>query len=359
MGSTRALYAVVMAGGSGTRFWPASREARPKQFLAIAHERALLDETVRRLDGLVPMENVLVVAGAAHAELVRETLPDLRERNLLLEPAPRNTLPCVALAALEIARRDPEATQIVLPSDHVIEPTEAFQSTLRAAAVVAGDEGALVTIGVRPSHPATGYGYIEAGRAVSDVLGSEVFEVARFVEKPTAERAREFVAQGGFFWNAGIFVWTTEAIRAALEVHAPRTLAALAGVGSAAPDDLAAVYASIEAVSVDVGVMEKAGSVRVLPIAYTWSDVGSWSALVEVLAADETGNLRAGGGTLVTEDARGNVVYAQDGHLTALVGVEDLVVVHARGATLVVPKERAQDVRLIVERLSRLAPDKL
>lgn len=347
---------MIMAGGSGTRFWPASRAARPKQFLAVTSERSLLEETVLRLEGLVPLERILIVTARAHADLVREVLPDLPPANLLAEPAGRNTLPCIALAAAELQRRAPDSVQIVLPADHVIEPREAFQTTLRAAAAVAVDSQALVTLGVRPTHPATGFGYIEAGAAAGEVHGSEVFHVRRFVEKPDADEAASFLAAGGFFWNAGIFAWTTAAIRAALAEHAPQTLTAL---DAAAPADLDQVYANLNSEPIDKGVMEKAGDVRVLPIAYSWNDVGSWSALADVLASAEDGNVSAGGTRLVTHDAHGNIVYAEGGSVTALIGVEDLVVVHAGGATLICPKDRAQDVRAIVEELRGSDPDKI
>ncbi|MCP3917019.1 MAG: mannose-1-phosphate guanylyltransferase [bacterium] len=348
------LYAVIMAGGSGTRFWPASRAAKPKQFLAVHSDRSLLTETADRLTGLVPSERILVVGSADHVELVHEALPDLPRENLLCEPVGRNTLPCVALASAELERRDPHSTQIVLPADHVIEPLEAFQTTLRAAVSVAEDSRALVTLGIRPTHAATGYGYIEAGGSIGEALGSEIFEVRRFVEKPSAERAAEFASAGNFLWNAGVFVWTTAAIRAALAEHAGELLAALDAAG---PDDLQRVYADLDSVPVDVGIMEKASNVRVLPVGYAWSDIGSWSALPDVLAADDNGNVVAGSGTLVDHDAHGNVVYAEKGHITALVGVDDLIVVHAGGATLVCRKDRAQDVRRIVEQLRTMRPE--
>ena len=343
------LFAVIMAGGSGTRFWPASRRARPKQFLAVSGSRSMLVETVARLDGLVPLERTIVVVGARHEELVRSELPDLPAENLLVEPVGRNTLPCVAWAAVEVGRRVADSVQVVLPADHVIEPVESFRATVREAALAAADSSALFTFGIRPSYAATGYGYIELeGASAASALPA----ARRFVEKPDRERAQEFVASGRFLWNSGMFVWSTAAILAAIREHAPEVHAAF-GAGA----DPRQAYPALPAISVDVGVMEKASDVRVLPLDYSWNDVGSWAALAEVHTPDADGNCSAGGGELVAEDSAGCVVYADPGSLTALIGVEDLIVVHAAGATLVCPRDRAEDVRRIVERLEGDAPD--
>ncbi|MCB9913782.1 MAG: mannose-1-phosphate guanylyltransferase [Planctomycetes bacterium] len=355
--SDERLYAVVMAGGSGTRFWPASRRARPKQFLPIAGDRPMVAETCARLAGLVPLERVLVVTSGDLAGEVRAALPELPAANLLVEPVGRNTAPCVALAALEIARRDPEAVQLVLPADHVIEPAEAFRASLRAAAAEARRAGRLVTLGVRPTFPATGYGYIEVGDVLARHGAHEAHDVLRFVEKPDEARAREFLAAGTFLWNAGVFVYTTAAVLAALREHAPDILAPLEAAGRAT--GLEEVYPALRAAPFDVAVMEPSRARSVLPIDYAWNDVGAWTSLPEVLPLDADGNCVAGGGALVAEGARDNVVFAGPGELVALVDVEGLVVVRAGDAMLVCPKDRAQDVRRVVERLQREAPDKL
>ena len=346
------LFAVVMAGGSGTRFWPASRRARPKQFLPVFGGRPMIAETCARLAGLVPWERVLVVTAADQVALVRAALPELPDENVLAEPAARNTAPCVAFAAEEIARRAPDAVQVVLPSDHVIRPIEAFRKSVRAAAEEAERADALVVFGVRPDHAATGYGYIEAGALLGTRESIPVLAVARFVEKPSRERAEQFLASGKHLWNSGMFVWSTRAIRAALREHAPAITAGFERVGRG--EALARVYPELPAVAIDVAVLEKAGNVRVLPIDYEWSDVGSWAALPELHAQDRDGNfpVLAGDARLVTEDAHGCVAYAEGDEVVALVGVRDLVVVRAGNATLVCPRERAQDVKKIVERLA-------
>ena len=341
------LFAVIMAGGSGTRFWPASRRALPKQFLPISGARPMITETRARVAELIPDERVLVVAGEEHAALVRECLPALPPENLLCEPVGRNTLPCVALAALEIERRSPGAVQLVLPADHVIQPESAFHASVRDGARLAQASQALVTFGIRPTFPATGYGYIEVGAQTSELEGASAFEVSRFVEKPDLARAQEFLSSGRFLWNSGMFVWSTAAIVAALRELAPEVYGPLSTAGA----DLGSVYPSLPSVPVDVGVMEKAERRRVLPIDYTWSDVGSWAALEDVHAADEAGNFVVGGTRALAEDASGCIVHAGEDTLTALIGVRDLIVVRTGEVTLVCPKDRAQDVRAIVERL--------
>lgn len=363
---SRPLYAVIMAGGSGTRFWPASRLARPKQYLPIvsgsgagADAAPMIRQTWERLDGLVPPENVLVVTAAEQAPLVRESLPELPAGNLLAEPEARNTAPCVALAAFEVRSRDPDAVQVVLPADHLIRPADAFRQSVRAAAAEAATSGALLTFGIRPTRPATGYGYIQSGDVLAEHDGARVLRVKRFVEKPERRLAEEFLASGDFLWNAGIFVWTTEAILAAVAEHAPEIHAGLQRVAAGA--DLAEVYAGFEKLPVDVAILERAGNVRTIAIDYSWSDVGSWAALADISDADEQGNwaVLPGGARLVAEDASGCLAFAEGEQVIALVGVRDLVVVQAGNATLVCPRDRAQEVRRIVERLGEEGPEYL
>ena len=353
---TRA-FAIVMAGGSGTRFWPASRKNLPKQFLPVAGETPMLTATARRLEGLVDPEHLLVVSGKSHVELVKECLPDLPDANLLAEPTGRNTAPCVAWAAYEIQRRDPEAVQVVLPADHAIEPDDAFRHSLRAAADEAASSAALLTLGIQPTYPATGYGYIEAGDKLREVDGHPVFSVKRFVEKPDRWRAQEFVDSQTFYWNGGIFVWRTDAIIKAFEKHLPEVSSQLAD--AATPEAIDAVYPNLPAQAVDVAILEKVAEeegVRTVPIDYRWSDVGSWDALSDVHPLDEAKNCVAGGTTLVTEDTKNCIVWGENGSLTALIGVEDLIVVRAGNATLVCPRDRAEDVRLIVAELNKNHP---
>ena len=350
------VFAVIMAGGSGTRFWPASRRLRPKQFLPISGGRAMIAETRERLERLVPPERILVVTAESQIDLVREALPEIPRENVLPEPLARNTAPCIAFAAHEIARRSRDSIQIVLPSDHVIRPREAFERTLAVAIEEAASGDVLVIFGVRPDHPATGYGYIEAGRELHARNGIPVLAVERFVEKPDRARAEKYLAGGRHLWNSGMFVWRTSAIQAALRAHAPLITQGFDRMDGGA--ELEEVYAELPSVPVDTAVLERARNIRMLPIDYSWSDVGSWAALSETREPDASGNFSSlsGGAALVAEDAQGCVVYAEKDELIALIGVRDIVVVRAGDATLVCPRERAQDVRRIVDRLSRERP---
>ena len=350
----RNLWAVLMAGGSGTRFWPASRRTIPKQFLPIAGGRSMLAQTAARLRGAVAWERILVVTSREHADLARKHLPRLPPENLLAEPIGRNTAACVAWAAIEIDRREPDSVHAVLPADHVIAPAKEFRRTLLVAAEEAGQSGALMTFGIRPTSPATGYGWIEAGPVIAQKRGASVHRVERFVEKPDRARAEAYLASGRHLWNSGMFVWRTEAILRSIREHAGPLHERL----RRAVDErtIESAYADLPSISIDVAVMEKAADVRVVPVDFTWSDVGSWNALPGTLPVDADGNCAAGGVRLVAEDATGCVAWGRAGELTALLGVRDLVVVHAGKVTLVCPRDRAEDVRRLVGRLDVDAP---
>jgi mannose-1-phosphate guanylyltransferase len=356
-GSKYERFAVIMAGGSGTRFWPLSRRVRPKQLLAIVNRRSLLQETVARMRGLVATERVVVVTGREHAAAVRRQLPELAADNILVEPVGRNTAPCIALAAEWIHRRAPGSVMAVMPSDHAIRDIKAFRRTLRRAFAVAEREEALVTLGVRPTHPDTGYGYINAGADI-DERAPCVFRVARFREKPPATVAKRYVASGRYLWNAGIFVWRTAVIRAALERHLPRVAAPLrqAALGGRRLRLPLSLYRVLPSVSIDVGVMEPAAARRgppavvVIACDFGWSDVGNWAALGPVWGRDRKGNASRGRTTLL--DSSGMTVYAGT-RLVAGLGVHDLIIVDTPDAVLVCPASRAQDVRLVVAELAR------
>ncbi len=345
------LYAVVLAGGQGTRFWPASRTARPKQFLPIASGKPLLERTCARLEGLIPWERILVVSADLQADLVRRTLRHLPRENLILEPEGRNTAPGIALASLVLDERDPDSVQAVLPADHVIEPENSLRRSLRLAAEEAASGSYLITLGVRPTHPATGYGYIELSTELARREGTPLYAVERFVEKPDLARAQSFLATGRHLWNSGMFAWSTRTILQAYRALQKDLLEGLERGRSRGT--LAAEYAKLTSVPVDTAILERASNLRVFPIEYSWNDVGSWAALPEVVAADASGNFAAlaGGARIVAEDSSGCVVFAEGREIIALLGVRDLVIVRAGDATLVCPRERAQDVRRIVERL--------
>ena len=346
-------FAVIMAGGSGTRFWPASRRSLPKQYLPIGAAAPLVAQTLARLEGVVLPERTLVVSAESQAGALAQALPNLPRENFLLEPVGRNTAPCLTWAALEIRRRCPDSVQLVLPADHVIRPVERLRTSLLAGLEEARASGALVTFGIRPTRAATGFGYIEVGE-VAGLRGAEaVLEVRRFVEKPTAPRAQEFLNSGRFLWNAGIFAWRTDTILAALERQLPAAVRALENfpVGG----ELQAAYAGLPSIAIDVAVLERESNVRTIPIEYFWSDVGSWTALADVLEADSEGNRVSGGTALANLDSRDNIVFGEPGQLISLIGVENLVVVRAGDVVLVATRERADEVRALVERLAREA----
>lgn len=345
-------HVVLMAGGAGTRFWPWSRRDTPKQLLALAGSETMLTETAERVRALVPDGNILVVTGSHLRQGVAEALPRLPESSILCEPIGRNTAACVGWAAHEVASRDPDGVMVVLPSDHVVGPRADFERALDTALALADARRVLVTFGIKPSDPATGYGYIRTGAALDDCSGA--FEVASFHEKPTSERAREFFDSGDYYWNSGMFAWRADVILEELAVHLPELAAGLEAMESCRGDGRiaqAAVderYPELEAISIDHGVMEKSSRVAMLPASFSWSDIGSWDAVAELWPDDGRGNHSRD--PVIAVDATGNVV-ATRGKPVALVGVEGLAVVDSGDALLVCRRDRAQDVRRIVEAL--------
>ena len=349
------FYAVVLAGGSGTRFWPKSRKDQPKQLLDIIGTSPLIAQTLERLEGLFTRERVLVVTQVRQLEGVRKHI-DLPDENLIGEPYSRNTAAAIGLAALELKRREgEEAVFAVLPSDHYIDDLDAFLKTLLLAKEVAR-MGFLVTIGIRPRYPETGYGYIELGDPLLDLGFQGIYHVKRFVEKPDLSTAARYVEQGNFLWNSGTFVWQVKTLLEAIARHLPELYKGLQQIEQAdhAPETLKSIYKDLPDISIDYGVMEKADNCAVVLGDYGWSDVGSWSALAELLEKDERGNVQRG--EVVSVDCSNSVLYSDDGLIGAL-GLRDMVVVYSGGAVLVCPVERAQDVRKLVEKLKELGKE--
>jgi mannose-1-phosphate guanylyltransferase len=352
------LYAVIMAGGAGTRFWPASRSLRPKQLLALAgKEEPLLAATVRRLAPLVSPDRVVIVTGEHLAAATARAVPEVPADRILREPAPRNTAPCIAWANATIARLDPapDAVVMVLPSDHFIADEVAFRRVL-SEAVASASRGRVTTVGIVPTRPETGYGYIEVG----EPLEGEARAVKRFVEKPDRARAESFLKDGPsrYLWNAGMFFFRVRDMSALLERHTPGIAAGIAKIDAAARAGNEAavvkeVFPALESVSIDVGVMEKAENLAVVPGDFGWNDVGSWQSAWELAPKDEAGN--ALGPDDLAIDAKNNLVRSLGAtrKTIALVGVDDLVVVETDDAVLVIPRERAQDVRLVVDVLKK------
>jgi mannose-1-phosphate guanylyltransferase len=349
------LHAVVMAGGSGTRFWPKSRRNRPKQLLRLYGDATMLQQTVARVAPLVPPERTLIITGADQAEAIRGQLPQLPWENVVAEPCPRDTAPCVGLAALIVTRKDPNGTMIVTPADHVIEPAEKFRATVRAAvSIIEAEPTAFVTFGIKPTRPDTGFGYIESGEELPARDGIALHRVAQFREKPDQATAEQFLASGRFAWNSGIFVWRAQAILDALRAHRPQLAAALDRVGQAlgTPEEaetIAREYPAMEKVPIDKAVMEKATNVRVLEVVYDWNDVGDWRALASLEPPDDQGNTTQG--PVLATDTRNSIIVSDDGGLIATLGVEDLVIVQSGGATLVARKDQLDKLKGLVESL--------
>ncbi|MCX7960203.1 MAG: mannose-1-phosphate guanylyltransferase/mannose-6-phosphate isomerase [Burkholderiales bacterium] len=345
---------VILAGGAGTRLWPLSRRLLPKQFLPLAGSRTMIQETVARLEGLPDCSAPVVVANHEHRFLAAEQLAAIgvRPHALVIEPAARNTAPAIAAAALLVSRESPEALLLVLPSDHLADKA-AFQADVGIARRAAAD-GYLLTFGIRPSAPATGYGYIEAGEPLPGEAA--VHRIRRFVEKPDFETAKRFLASGAFLWNSGMFLFRARRFLDELRAHRPDILAAVerAVEGAAADLDFVrlaeAPFSACPAQSVDYAVMEKTAAGAVVKSAMRWSDVGSWSELWEVSEKDASGNAVQGDAEL--HDARGCYVRADSRHVSVL-GVENLVVVETDDAVLVAARSRAQEVKEVVARLDR------
>ncbi|MFW5921252.1 MAG: mannose-1-phosphate guanylyltransferase [Polyangiales bacterium] len=343
-------YAVIMAGGSGTRFWPASRRYRPKQLLPLGPgNESLLRATVRRIGPVIPPDRTLIVTSEALADAIAEELPEVPRDNVLAEPVGRNTAPCVGWAAAHVRRRDPDGILAVLPADHHVADADAFSQIVSLCLRQAG-EGDLVTVGIRPSRPETGYGYLELGEPMEE----GVYRARRFVEKPNRQRAEQFLASGRFLWNSGMFFFRADVILEAIREHLPGLGTTLARYDDAAQqgretDVVRETYADLPSVSIDHGVMEKAGQVVVVPADLGWSDLGSWTTAWELSDKDEHDNALPP--EAVAIEAEGCYARAADGKLVALVGVRDLVVVDTEDALLVVPRDRAQDVRQIVDQL--------
>ena len=350
------VHAIVMAGGAGTRFWPASRAALPKQLLPLAGERTLLEETVARLDGLVPPERTMIVTSARLLAAARRQLPQLPEAALVGEPCKRDTAPCIGLAALLVSRQDPDATMVVMPSDHVIRPAAAFQAALRQAVdLVAEAPARLVTFGIRPTWPAEGFGYIQQGPPLPVAAGAAAaHRVASFREKPPASVAREYLAAGTYLWNAGIFVWKAATILAALEARQPETLARLRTIAASwdSPDRDAVFtreFAAIKGLSIDYAVLEHAADVAVIEAPFAWDDLGGWSAVARQRGVDAAGNTIVGRHLGI--DSRDTIVHASGDHLVVTLGLEHMLVVHTPDATLVADRRHEEAVKRVVAEL--------
>lgn len=360
------LYPVIMAGGSGTRFWPLSRHLFPKQLLRIGGEHTLIQQTMRRVIGCASAANVLISTNAAQADLIRAQLVDWKEdltNGFILEPEGRNTAPAIALAAIEVMARDPDGLMLVVPADHVVTGQREFETAVQLASQLA-QKGYLVTFGIKPIRPETGYGYIKPKHRV--LLGKHGklrgYLVQRFVEKPNVVKAAQYVKRGGYFWNSGMFVWRAATVLEEIGRHQPTIMAQMEQIkklrmDGAPKQSIDEAYRKIASVSIDTGVMERSSKAAVVPVPFKWSDVGSWGSLDEVAEKDGAGNVITG--RVIDLGSAQSIVYA-DRRVVATIGLRDTVVVDTPDATLVCPKSRAQDVKKIVEILKQQqAPEHL
>jgi mannose-1-phosphate guanylyltransferase len=349
-------YAVIMAGGGGTRLWPLSRQARPKQMLRIIDERTLFQTTVELLRDVFPFERIFVVTVEDQAGELQSECPEIPAENFVLEPLPRGTASVVGLGALALQQRDPQATMAILTSDHYIANEARYRDLLRTAYSVA-QEGHLVTLGIAPTFPATGYGYIQRGEPLGNFGGMQVYRVLRFKEKPGEAQARQMLAMGDHAWNSGMFVWQTGQIMAEIARQMPHLYAGLRTIALAwrtpeLPTVLRRVWEGLKVETIDYGVMEGARQVAVIPAeGLGWSDVGTWDSLFDVLPSDEHGNLVMGGKHIGIDTNKSLVYVNQEHRLIVTIGVEDLVVVDTGDVLLVCRKDQAQKVRQVVSQL--------
>jgi mannose-1-phosphate guanylyltransferase len=346
-------YAVIMAGGKGERFWPLSTSKHPKQLLALVGDQPLIAQAVDRLDGLIPPENVFVVTNADLVEATRQAAPMLPPENIVGEPVGRDTAAAVACGGALVGARDPQAVFAVLTADQVMGNLDVFKATLRGGMNLAEKNEILVTIGIQPTFPSTGFGYIESGETFDTAEGIRFKKAVRFVEKPDAVTAQSYLDTGRFFWNSGMFIWSVPTLGKAFAAHCPemkKLMDELTGYAQRGEilRGLEKIYPTLGKISVDYALMEKADNIVMACGTFMWDDVGSWPALESHFAHDEGGNTLIGNCQQI--DSTNNIIYSKD-RLTAVIGADNLVIVQAEGVTLVCPKDRAQDIKKMVTAL--------
>lgn len=350
------VYAVIMAGGSGTRFWPKSTHKLPKQFLPIVGEGTMIQNTANRIESIIPQERVMVVTNDDYVDIVKEQLPSVLDQNIVGEVVAKNTAPCVAIAAEMLYKKDPEAIMVVLPADHHIQDPKAFNEYLTSAIQKAKDGDNLVTIGINPDRPETGYGYIHGDNSVEEKIeGKTVHPVKAFKEKPDEATAQKFLDSGDYYWNSGMFIWSAQTILNELQKHLPEmhSLVKNSSEGLFNADhkkSIDAFYRSCESVSIDYGIMEHAKNVFVVPGDFGWNDVGSWTAAYELGEKDEHGNVVNTEYSSFSESSN-NFISSKSGKMISIVGMEGVAIVETEDAILVCKLDKSQNVKEIVEEL--------
>ncbi|MBI1183792.1 NTP transferase domain-containing protein [bacterium] len=351
----RNFYTVIMAGGVGSRFWPMSTQNRPKQFLDILNTgKSLIRQTFERFSAITPVENILVVTNEAYRDLVKEHLPELDDRQILGEPEGKNTAPCIAYATEKILKRNNKASMVVAPSDHIIRNADVFTNVVTKALHYVADNDRLVTLGIEPTRPDTGYGYIHYDHGADD----EFKKVLSFTEKPILQTAKDFLASGEYLWNAGIFVWSAASIKKALSEYLPKMNMIFSDNAHAIDTELEQeaitnIYKICDNISIDYGIMEKARNVEVYPAPFDWSDIGTWNALFDIQEKDENGNV-VKGKNLMLRNTHHSLIYLNDEKYVALNGVENLIVVESDKAILIADRNDEQAVKEIVGALKKL-----
>ncbi len=347
------FYTVIMAGGVGSRFWPLSREKKPKQFLDVLNTgKTLLQATFERFTQVCPEENIYIVANQDYEEIIKEQIPGIKDEQLLLEPVPRNTAPCITYASLKIYAHNPEATMVVSPSDHLIINEQDFKKTITTSLEFASQHEVLVTLGITPNRPDTGYGYIQMNE---EIKKGDFYKVKTFTEKPNRELAEKFVQSGEFLWNAGIFVWSAKSIIYALNKYLPEVVQCFEFPDNIyfSPEEskkISQAYTRCPTISIDYGVMEKADNVFVIPCSFGWSDIGTWNSLFEFLDKDENNNA-VKGKYVFTRNVTNCIINVSDDHLVAVNNVDNLIIVQSGNIILVADKNREQDIRHVVNEI--------
>ena len=348
------IYALILAGGSGERFWPLSRRSRPKQLLRLISKQTLLEQTLARLDGLVPPERILILTNVEQEAAVRELLKDFPKENIVAEPAKRDTAAAVALGAGWVAGRDHSATMLVLPADHVIADAAAFRETLSTAAKAAEETGSMVAIGIKPTWACPGFGYIEQGepmRLRDDAGKVAIHHVLRFREKPNVDLAESFLRKGNFRWNAGMFVWSVPTVLSEFNRHAPELADFISQIR--APGNFENIlrdrFSKLPRISFDYAIMEKADRVLVVEASFDWDDVGSWTAVARYFKNDDEGN--AANREITAVDSSNNIVFGQDDATVALLGVHNLIVVRTKDALLICHRHQAESIKNLIGKL--------
>ncbi len=358
------MFALILAGGSGTRLWPRSRAALPKQLLALTGGDTMMQATVNRIRPLVSPDHIFVATNREYSSLIREQIPDLPAANIVEEPNAKNTAPCIGLAAAHMNRLDSTEVMASLHADHYIADEEGFRQSILAAAEVAR-QGYLVTLGITPNQPETGYGYIQRGEAMGQFNRHEVYRVSRFLEKPNLETAEKFVASGEYYWNSGIFIWQLSTLLEAFQAYMPEFYRQLGQMEQAlaAGQAIDAIWQGIKSESIDVGILERAAKVAVVPVNFGWNDVGSWAAIHDINGlpgvnqADAHNNV-ALNAELIAFDTQNTLVQG-NGRLVAAIGLNNILIIDTDDALLICDKDKAQDIKMVVEWLKVNKRDEL